>query len=226
MLYFCRNRFGCGFCGTSDPTPTTTPGTVDCRRPPGSSPALRASCTSARARRGRSAGTSTGRSPRRARPSARESRVPATARAPWIRVVIAVAEEQAVVVVGRRACARWSTSAGLVGPSASSQSSSSPIECGCSKTRSDRRPNSERIALVLHAKAPHRNAVDLSRRPAELVAPRDVVGRARRQDLDVGVPREVLGDVAGVQLGAAVDCLAVALNDDRELHWRVGVGRV
>ena len=28
MLYFCRNRAACGFCGTSDPTPTTIAGHV------------------------------------------------------------------------------------------------------------------------------------------------------------------------------------------------------
>ncbi len=34
----------------------------------------------------------------------------------------------------------------------------------------------------------------------------------------------MLGDVARVQFGAAVDRLAVALDDDRELHWLVGSG--
>ncbi len=48
--------------------------------------------------------------------------------------------------------------------------------------------------------------------------PGDVVARAGREDLDLGVPREAFGDVARVQLGAAVDVRAVALDDDRELH--------
>ena len=71
---------------------------------------------------------------------------------------------------------------------------------------------------MLHAKPAHRHAVDSLDAGRQLVAPRDVVGRAGRQDLDLGVAGEVLGDVARVQLGAAVDCLTVALNDDRELH--------
>src|SRR6185436_10021740 len=52
----------------------------------------------------------------------------------------------------------------------------------------------------------------------QLVAPGDVIGRARRDDLDVPVAREMLGDIAGVQLGAAVDRLSVPLNDDGDLH--------
>ena len=76
----------------------------------------------------------------------------------------------------------------------------------------------ERIALVLHLEAPHRHAVDLLDAGRQLVAPGHVVGGARRQDLDLGVTRQMLGDVARVQLGAAVDRLAVALDDDRELH--------
>ena len=67
-------------------------------------------------------------------------------------------------------------------------------------------------------KAPHRDAVDLLDAGRQLVAPGDVVAGAGRQDLDLGVPREVLGDVARVQLRAAVDVGAVALDDDRELH--------
>ena len=47
---------------------------------------------------------------------------------------------------------------------------------------------------------------------------RDVVGRAGREDLDLSVAREMLGDIPRVQLGAAVDRLAVALDDDRDLH--------
>ncbi len=76
----------------------------------------------------------------------------------------------------------------------------------------------ERVALVLHAKAPHRDPVDLLDAGFELVAPRHVVGRAGGQHLDVGMARQALGDVTRVQLGAAVDRQAVALNDDREFH--------
>ena len=75
-----------------------------------------------------------------------------------------------------------------------------------------------RIALVFHAKPAHRDAVDLLDAGRQLVPPRHVVGRAGRQDLDLGVLGEMLGDVARVQLGAAVDRLSVALHDDRELH--------
>ena len=76
----------------------------------------------------------------------------------------------------------------------------------------------EGIAFVLDAESADRHAVDRFDAGWQLVAPRDVVGGARGQHLDLGVAGEVLGDVAGVQLGAAVDRLAVALNDDRELH--------
>ena len=44
--------------------------------------------------------------------------------------------------------------------------------------------------------------------------------RAGRQDLDLDVLRQVLGDVASMLLGAAVDVGAVPLNDDRDLHCR------
>src|SRR5207247_8632771 len=48
--------------------------------------------------------------------------------------------------------------------------------------------------------------------------PRDVVGGARRQHLDLRVFGEMFGDVTRVQLRAAVDRLAVALNDDGQFH--------
>ena len=83
-------------------------------------------------------------------------------------------------------------------------------------------PEDARIALVLDAKAPDGHAVDRLDAGRQLVPPRDVVGGARGQHLDLGVTGEVFGDVAGVQLGAAVDRLAVALNDDRELHCASG----
>src|SRR5207237_349518 len=87
-----------------------------------------------------------------------------------------------------------------------------------------------RIALVLHAEPAYGDAVDLLDAGRKLVAPRHVVGRARRQDLDRRVRGEVLGDVAGVEFRAAVDLAAVPLDDDREFHpsWgsRSGGGSV
>ena len=79
-------------------------------------------------------------------------------------------------------------------------------------------PEEPRIALAFHAKPPHRHAVDRFDPGRQLVAPRHVVGGARRQDLDLGMLGEMFGDVARVELRAAVDRLSVALNDDRDLH--------
>ena len=75
-----------------------------------------------------------------------------------------------------------------------------------------------RIALVFHPKPAHRNAVDLLDARRQLVPPRHVVCGAGRQDLDLGVFGQMLGNVARVQLGAAIDRLSVALHDDGELH--------
>ena len=69
-----------------------------------------------------------------------------------------------------------------------------------------------------HAETPDRDAVDAVHARLELVAPRDVIGGARREDFDLRVSGEMFGDVARVQLGAAVDRLSVALSDDGELH--------
>src|SRR5687767_12719028 len=77
----------------------------------------------------------------------------------------------------------------------------------------------QRVAFVRHAKPPDGHAFHPLGSGPELVTPCDVVGRARRQHLDVRVPGEMFGDVAGVQLRAAVDRLTVALNDDGDLHW-------
>ena len=74
------------------------------------------------------------------------------------------------------------------------------------------------MALVADRETADGDAVDLLDAGRRLVAPGDVVARARREHLDLGVPREALRDVARVQLGAAVDVGAVALDDDRELH--------
>ena len=75
-----------------------------------------------------------------------------------------------------------------------------------------------RIAFAAHREAPHRDAVDLLDAGRPLVSPRHVVARAGRDDLDLRVPRQPLGDVARVQLGAAVDVGTVSLDDDCQLH--------
>ena len=79
-------------------------------------------------------------------------------------------------------------------------------------------PEHERIAFVLHLEAPDRHPVHLLDSGRELVAPRNVVGRAGGQHLDLAVAREMLRDISRVKLGAAVDRLPVPLNDDRDLH--------
>ena len=81
-----------------------------------------------------------------------------------------------------------------------------------------------RIARVIDSKPAHRHAVHHFRARRIVVAPRDIVARARRQHVDVGVLRQVLGDIAGMQLGAAVDVGAVALHHDSELHCAEGSG--
>src|SRR5437762_4617620 len=63
-----------------------------------------------------------------------------------------------------------------------------------------------------------RDAVHCLAAGRQLVAPRQVVTRARCEDTDVGVACEVFGDVPRVQLGAAVDVGAVPLHNNRELH--------
>ena len=52
----------------------------------------------------------------------------------------------------------------------------------------------------------------------EVIAPRHVVGGAGGEDFDLSVAREMLGNVPRMQLRAAVDRLAVPLDDDGELH--------
>src|SRR5437763_122562 len=74
------------------------------------------------------------------------------------------------------------------------------------------------IAFVRHRKPAHRHAIHLLEPRRQLIAPRDVVGRARREDLDVTVPREMLRHIPRVQLGATVDRVAVPLYDNRDLH--------
>ena len=73
-----------------------------------------------------------------------------------------------------------------------------------------------------HRKASHGDAVDGLEARLQLVAPADVVAGAGCDDFDLGVPGEALGDIARVQLGAAVDVSAVALSDNREFHDSAG----
>ena len=80
------------------------------------------------------------------------------------------------------------------------------------------------VALVGHGEAMDRDAVDDLDAGGVFVVPRDVIARARREDGDLCVRRKMLGDVARVQLGAAVDVGAVPLHDDGELHCSDGSG--
>src|SRR5690348_12389464 len=75
------------------------------------------------------------------------------------------------------------------------------------------------VARPRHGKPPHADPVDRVEAFRKLVLPGDVVARARRQDLDVGVPGQTFRDVSRVELGAAADVRAVALNNNCELHW-------
>ena len=78
------------------------------------------------------------------------------------------------------------------------------------------------VAFAADGKPPDRDTIHLLDTGVELVAPRDVVGGAGRQDLDIGVSSEVLSNIPGMQFGAAVQCGAVALDDDGEFHcWSV-----
>src|SRR5207302_6626652 len=69
---------------------------------------------------------------------------------------------------------------------------------------------------------PHGDAVHLLDARLELVTPCHVIGRARGEHFDLRVPREVLGDVPRMELGAAVHRRPVALDDDGDLHCASG----
>ena len=58
----------------------------------------------------------------------------------------------------------------------------------------------------------------------EAIFPRDVVAGAGCENLDVGVECEMLRNVAGVKLGAAVEVCAISLDDDGQLHRSDGSG--
>src|SRR5207248_6597114 len=51
-----------------------------------------------------------------------------------------------------------------------------------------------------------------------VVRPGDVVARTRRQDLDIVLRHQPLGQQAAQLFGSAEDFAAVALNDERDLH--------
>ena len=114
-------------------------------------------------------------------------------------------------------------SAGLVGPSLSSHA----VRRRSNAVARRRAASGGRSRSVLRGcetgNRRTRDAVDRLLAGRQLVLPGDVVARARRQHLDVGVAREPLGDVSRVQFGAAADVRAVALNDDRQLHWSAGI---
>src|SRR5688572_24053990 len=82
------------------------------------------------------------------------------------------------------------------------------------------RPAGERVyvALVIDPKPSHGHAIHLLDAGGIFVAPGHVVARACRQHLYLGMPSQAFGDIACMQLGAAVDVGTVALHDDRELH--------
>src|SRR5688572_18795446 len=82
----------------------------------------------------------------------------------------------------------------------------------------------KRIAGVVDSKPAHGHAIHHFRARRIVVSPRDIVARAGRQYVNLGVLRQVLGDIAGMQLGAAVDVGAVALHHDSELHCAEGSG--
>src|SRR5688572_25802406 len=79
-------------------------------------------------------------------------------------------------------------------------------------------PELVRIALVPDGKSPDGDAVDAIDTGRPFVAPGDVITGARGDNLHLGVAREALGDVARMQLRAAVDIGVVALDDHREFH--------
>src|SRR4030081_2919106 len=93
----------------------------------------------------------------------------------------------------------------------------------CSLEDVIREPTKElRLAFVLHIKPSDKQSVNAIFTSRKLVFPRHVIDGARREHFHFRVPCEVLGDVACMKLGAAVDGLAVALDHDRELHFESG----
>src|SRR3954453_3029024 len=74
-------------------------------------------------------------------------------------------------------------------------------------------------ARMRDGKALYGHAVDRVHAGPQLVLPCHVVPRAGGQPLDLGMARQMLGHVPGVQLRSAVDLSAIALDDDRYAHY-------
>src|SRR5438874_11360962 len=150
-----------------------------------------------------------------------EDRPPGCGARAVVRVVVAIAEEQAVVEVG-----------GVLRDVIDERGARRPFRVQPVELVADRVPLVEhairslrehaRIALVLHAKPPNRHTVHLLDARRELVAPRHVIARTRGEDFDLRVPRQMFGDVPRMELGAAVHRLPVALDDDGDLHCGSG----
>ena len=191
--------------GTSDPTPTTTPGTSSLPDDRLNHRALFGRVVHERADAAEHRLEDRQPDRRVALGGRHQDRARRRGAHAVVRVVVAVAEEEAVVVVAGvlRRCSRRAPGSSVPRRRAS---------------RARRRASAaarRRDPIARRTTSGSRSCFTRKRRtgtpltcstPArQLVAPRDVVGRARRQDLDLGVTREMLGDVARVQLGAAVD---------------------
>ena len=74
------------------------------------------------------------------------------------------------------------------------------------------------VPLAIDREALDRDPVDGLRAGRIVVVPGDVIARAGRQHDDLRVRRQMLGDIARVQLSAAVDVGAIALHHDGQLH--------
>ena len=117
-------------------------------------------------------------------------------------------------------------SAGESGPSSSSQRSSSASEWRASaRSWFWSRPNFSGSPRPGHREPPHPDPVDPFLVGRNGVLPGDVIDGLGRQDFDLGVFLQVLGDPAAVELGAAVDLETVALDDQGQLHSRTSCSR-
>ena len=132
------------------------------------------------------------------------------------RVVVAIAEEDEVVE--RRRAPGSRSSPGSPGLRSRARRARRRSSARCLKTRSECRPKSRGTRSCRTGNRRTVTPLHLLGACRQLVPPGHVVAGARGHHLDVGVPREPFGDVACVQLRAAVDVSAVALNRDRELH--------
>ena len=160
MLYFCRKRAACGLFGTSEPMPTTTPGTDSL---PETAWIIARSSGELYmiARTLRNSGWKIDRPIvwSRSAVGTRIARAAGGARA-VVRVVVAVAEEQAEVVVG-----------GVLGDVVDQRRAGRPFGVEPVELVAERvallehaigsLAEHQRIALVLHLEAAHLHAVDL-----------------------------------------------------------------